>query len=213
MIAASAVALAALVVTGGVWYAIGNQELVPPILIGTPSNVTPPPKEDQLPIGCSGGDSRDAAMVLAAQAEAPRTGTGAVEFAASFGRWAEQYPVPAPGEALQLQAAVISPGSSYDLVSYLEGEPNLSDGLVPNGTEFHLSTVPGVWNLESYSYDGAVVSVGMGIVVGGALHSTFRVSSMYRLSWTDDGWTVEDAMQPRAAEQLFSMGTEFTEGC
>lgn len=205
-------AVAALVVAGGVWY-VNRPGDAPTEPTAAPSASPSTSPVDVDPTGCLGGDGRDAAMVLAAQTDAPHTSNGAVDFAASFVRWVGQYPVPNQDEAKQLQAAVIAPTSTYDLPTFLAGEPNLSGGLVPNGTDFYMSTVPGVWNLESYSDNEAVVSVGTGLVIEGALHPTFRTSAMYKLSWGKDGWMVEAAMQPRPTEQLFPMGTGFTEGC
>lgn len=206
-------AIAALVVAGGIWYAANLPDKAP-ILIGTPSPVTPPPSSDDVqPTGCMGGDIRDAAMVLAAQKAAPHTSNGAVEFAAAFVRWMGQFPVPTQEEAGTIQSAVVAPDSEYDLPAFLAKNPNVSGSLVPDETPFYVSTVPGVWNLESYSDDSARVSIGTGIVINGELHPTFRLSSTYTLEWGNAGWMVLEANQPRPTEELFPLGSGFTEGC
>jgi len=202
----------ALVVAGGVWY-VNRPGDAPTEPTAAPSASPSTAPVDGDPTGCLGGDARDAAMVLAAQAEAPHTSNGAVEVAAALVRWSRRYPVPSQEEASLVQAALIAPEAGYDLASTFAGDPNLSASLVPNGEEFYLSTVPGVWNLEAYAGEIARVSVGTGVVVNGELHPTFRISTMYTLVWTDAGWIVTAANPPRPTEELFSIGTGFTEGC
>jgi hypothetical protein len=152
-------------------------------------------------------------MVLAAQAEAPHTSNGAVEFATSFVRWLTRYPVPSQEEANTVEAAAVADSATYDLQGFLADEPNLSASLVPNGEEFHVSTVPGVWNLETYSDDSAEVSVGVGVTINGELHPQFRISTMLTLNWTSDGWRIAQGNEPRTTEELFSIGTGYTGGC
>ncbi|GAA1772203.1 hypothetical protein GCM10009747_37480 [Agromyces humatus] len=209
----SGVVVAALGVAGGIWYSASLPDK-PPIVIGSPGPVTPPPRNDDVePTGCLGGDSRDTAMVLAAQEAAPHTSNGAVEFATSYVRWLTRYPVPSPAEAEAVAAAAVVDSGAYDLVGSLADEPNLSGSLVPNGEEFYVSTVPGVWNLESYAGDTAEISVGVGVVIDGELHPQFRISTMLTLSWEGDAWHVDHANQPRTTEELFSVGTGYTGGC
>ena len=152
-------------------------------------------------------------MVLAAQKAAPHTSNGAVEFATSYVRWLTRYPVPSSAEAETIAGAAIVDPSSYKLVSSLASDPNLSGSLVPNGQPFYVSTVPGVWNLESYSGDTAEVSVGAGLLINGELHPQFRISAMLTLKWKDDAWRVDHANQSRPTEELFSVGTGYTKGC
>jgi hypothetical protein len=152
-------------------------------------------------------------MVLATQEAAPHTSNGAVEVAAALVRWSRRYPVPTPEEAKAVQAALIAPEANYDLTRVFAGDPNLSSSLVPDGETFFASTVPGVWNLESYSGDTARVSIGTGLVINGELHPTFRLSTMYTLQWSGTGWQIVEANAPRPTEELFPIGTSFTEGC
>ena len=210
-IIAGAVVVAALVVVG-VWY--GTRSSSPPTApTVAPSATTRATTADVAPTGCLGGEGRDAAIVLAAQKAAPHTSNGAVEVAAALVRWSRRYPVPTQEEANAVQAALISPKADFNLAAAFQGDPNLSSSLVPDGEEFYVSTVPGVWNIESYSGDSARVSIGTGLVINGELHPTFRLSSMYTLTWSKAGWTVVSANQPRPTEQLFPIGTSFTKGC
>ncbi|WP_448812174.1 hypothetical protein [Agromyces bauzanensis] len=169
--------------------------------------------EDWEPTGCLGGDARDAAMVLAAQEEAPHTSNGAVEFATALMRWMHQYPVPAADDVAAVEASVVSSGSPYDLTAAYADDPNTSGALVPNGTPFYLSTVPGVWNLESYADDAATVTVGAGVVINGELHPTFRMAKTFTLVWEEGHWTFDEASLDRTTEELFSIGTSYTGGC
>jgi hypothetical protein len=205
-------ALAALVVAVGFWYGSRGHD-APTVPKTAPSAPSTSEAADVEPTGCLGGDARDAAMVLAAQEAAPHTSNGAVDVAAALVRWSRRYPVPTPEEAKAVQAALIAPEAGYDLTAAFEGDPNLSSSLVPDGETFYVSTVPGVWNLESYSNDTARVSIGTGLVIKGELHPTFRLSTMYTLQWSEAGWVVVEANQPRPTEELFPIGTGFTEGC
>ncbi|WP_448002717.1 hypothetical protein [Agromyces bauzanensis] len=176
-----------------------------------PSEATAAPDVD--PAGCLGGDARDARMVLAAQDEAPHTSSGAVEFATSLLRWMHQYPVPAATDVSAVEASVLASDSPYDLSAAYDGGPNTSGALVSDGTPFFLSTVPGVWNLESYGKDRATVTVGAGVVINGELHPTFRMAKTYTLVWEGGHWTFDQASLDRTTEELFSIGTPYTGGC
>jgi hypothetical protein len=208
----SGAAVAALIVVVGIWYGARANDTPTEPTAGPSAPGTSAPVDVE-PTGCLGGDERDAAMVLAAQAGAPHTSNGAVEFATSYVRWLTRYPVPSQEEAEEVEAAAVVDSASYDLVGSLAAEPNLSGSLVPNGEEFYVSTVPGVWNLESYADDTAEISVGVGVVINGELHPQFRISTMLTLSWENEGWHVAQANQPRTTEELFSIGTGYTGGC
>lgn len=205
------VGVAALIVAG-VWFgaSTSNAPTEPTAAPNTPNAGTP---LDVEPTGCLGGDARDAAMVLAAQKAAPHTSNGAVEFATAYVRWLTRYPVASPEEAETIQTAAVVDGATYDLVGSLKAKPNLSGALVPNEEAFYVSTVPGVWNLESYGGETAEVSVGVGVVINGELHPQFRISTMLSLAWDGDVWRVDHANQARATEDLFSVGTGYTGGC
>lgn len=202
----------ALVLAGGIWWAY-SPRLQPVEPSAAPSAPTSSAPVDVEPTGCLGGDARDAAMVLAAQKAAPHTSNGAVEFATAYVRWLTRYPVASPEEAETVQTAAVVDGTTYDLVGSLMAKPNLSGALVPNEEAFYISTVPGVWNLESYGGETAEVSVGVGVVINGELHPQFRISTMLSLAWDGDAWRVDHANQARTTEDLFSIGTGYTGGC
>ena len=171
------------------------------------------PSADAAPTGCLGGAERDASMVLAAQAAAPHTSNGAVEFATAFVRWIQRYPYPSSDEAQQLQTVLADDAFTDDLASYLAGEPDLSGGIVERGTDYYMNTVPGVWNLESVADDDVTVSIGSGYVIDGVLSSTLRSSITITTHWNGSAWTIADADGTRTPAELYEIGTPFTEGC
>ena len=191
-----------------VWNPGGSQPTTAPTAT---SSATPAP--DTEPTGCLGGTARDAAMVLAAQAAAPHTSNGAVEFATAFVRWIQRYPYPSSDEAQQLQTVLADDSFTDDLASYLAGEPDLSGGIVERGTEYYMNTVPGVWNLESVADDDVTVSIGSGYVIDGELSSTLRSSITITTHWSGSAWTIASADGTRTPAELYEIGTPFTEGC
>lgn len=173
-----------------------------------------PTLEDVKPTGCLGGPNRDAEMVLAAQEAAPHTSNGAVEFATSFIRWAYQYPYPSAADANSISgAAVAEDAPTRDLAAFFATEPNVSGGLVPDKTEYYRSTVPGVWNLESYSDDKASIAIGTGVVVEGSLNPSVRGSVTVDVAWSESGWRFVTSEGTRTTEELYEIGTAYTEGC
>jgi len=184
---------------------------------GTPSpRTTATSSANKKPTGCLGGKERDAAMVLAAQKAAPHTSSGAVEFAAALVRWTFRSPVAAPVEADEVSRFAIASdasGAFKNLAAQIEGTPNPSGGMVPDGKPWYLSTVPGVWNLESYAGNTATVTIGSAYVVDGALSPTLRASSTFTLKWENGGWHLLSGEYRRTTQELFSIGTPFTGGC
>lgn len=171
---------------------------------------------DAAPTGCLGGKTRDAAMLHAAQKAAPHTSSGAVEFAAALVRWTFRSPVASPAEADEVsQFAIASDASASfkDLAAQVASNPNPSGGMVPDGTPWYLSTIPGVWNLESYAGDTATVTIGTAYVVNGALSPTLRASSTFTVKWENGGWHLLSGEYRRTTQELFSIGTPFTGGC
>lgn len=171
------------------------------------------PAQDAEPTGCLGGDQRDAAMVLAAQASAPHTSNGAVEFTTAFVRWIQRFPYPSASEAEQLQSVLADDSFTDDLAAYLAGEPDLSGGIVEPGTDYYMNTVPGVWNLESVADDNITVSIGSGFVIDGELSSTLRSSITITTQWDGTHWTIAGADGTRTPAELYEIGTPFTGGC
>jgi hypothetical protein len=155
-------------------------------------------------------------MVSAAQALAGHSSNGAVEFATAFVRWTFQFPAPSVDDARFLSEQVISdtaPPGFRDLAGSMKATPNSSAGAVKDGTSFYLSTVPGVWYLESAASDEVTVSIGSAYVVDGALSPSLRAVSTFTLSWSAGGWHIQSGEKKRTTEEAFSIGTSFTGGC
>ena len=172
------------------------------------------PDGAEAPTGCLGGDKRDAAMVLAAQKAAPDTSAGAVEFAAAMQRFLYQYPYPTADDAVAATNAVMAKDAeTRDLAAFFATNPNISGGLVPDGQSYYRSTIPGVWHLESYSNNQAVVSIGTGVVIDGKLNTTIRGSITVTVVWEDGAWKFLTSSGTRTTEELYSVGTPFTAGC
>lgn len=204
-----AVILAALIAYA--LYAVAtNKPVVEPTPGPTTSEATP---VDAAPTGCLGGESRDAGMLLAADATAPHTTNGAVEFATAYVRWMYQFPNPSADDAATAKAVFAASNDDFDLVGYLDTKPNLSGGVVEDGRTFYSSTVPGVWDVESDSADKVTVSVGTAFVVDGQLSGSLRGSITVTVVWEDGGWRFESSEGTRTTEDLFSTGTGFTGGC
>lgn len=168
------------------------------------------------PTGCLGGSNRDAAMVRAAQKAAPHTSNGAVEFTTALVRWMFRVPTATPAEAGEVSKFAVASDASdsfKDLATALAKTPNPSAGIVQDGKPFYLSTVPGVWNLESYEGDTATVSIGSAYVVDGAMSPTLRAASTFTVKWEDGAWRLVSGEYKRSTQELFSIGTQFTGGC
>lgn len=166
--------------------------------------------------GCLGGPSRDADMVLAAQAAAPNSVEGAAEMAAAMVRWSYQYPYPSDADAGTVSEAAVSaeaPASFRDLASFFAKDPNLSGGIVPDATQYRLSTVGGVWHVESSEEGKASITIGAAFVVKDELSSELRASVTVGLVWEDGAWHVTQLSGERTTEELFQIGTLFAGGC
>jgi hypothetical protein len=168
------------------------------------------------PTGCLGGPKRDAAMVRAAQKAAPHTSSGAVEFTTALVRWMFRAPTATPAEADEVSKFAVASNASdsfKDLAAAIAKNPNPSAGVVEDGKAFYLSTVPGVWNLESYEGDTATVSVGSAYVIDGAMSPTLRAASTFTVQWENGAWRLVSGEYKRTTQELFSIGTQFTGGC
>jgi hypothetical protein len=171
-------------------------------------------ESDATPTGCLGGEARDSAMLVTAVEEADHTSNGAVEVGASFVRWIQRFPYPTADEAAVVSDNALADDSfTDDLTQYLEDRPDLSGGIVPSGETYWMSTVPGVWHLESTSADRVVVTIGSAFVVDGALSPTLRSSISITLVWENGSWRVADAEGSRTTEELYSVGKPFASGC
>lgn len=172
--------------------------------------------DDPAPTGCLGGTAKDAAMVLAAQKAAPHSSNGAAEVAAALVRWAYQYPYPSEADSDAVSETLIASSAPSTFPAFSEffaSGPNVSGGLVDDGVPYSVSTVPGVWNLESYSESTAKVTIGGGLVEEGALSPTLKVSATVTLDWEAGGWKLVGIQGTRTTESLYSVGTPMTAGC
>ena len=190
-----------------------NQVDAAPVPTPTPSTTV---VTDQEPTGCLGGPGRDAAMLLAAQAAAPHTTNGAVELAAAMVRFTFRDPAVTADEAAQVEPTLFASTATpqfRDLTGALPEGQNNSSGVVPNGTPFYLSTVPGVWHVESAEPDRVEVSIGAGYVIDGELSAQLRSSSTLSLVWEDSAWKLDSGSISRTTQDLYAIGTTFTGGC
>jgi hypothetical protein len=162
--------------------------------------------------GCLGGESRDAAMVRAAQDTAEHTESGAVEVAAAFVRWLNQYPYPEDAEQVQ-QSSLSAEAPTRDLVAFFETEPDLSGGLVERDEPYWLSTVSGVYFVESADDDTVTTSIGTGLVADGELSPTLKGSITVTVAWENEKWAFVRSEGTRTTEDLFAVGTPFSGGC
>jgi hypothetical protein len=153
-------------------------------------------------------------MVLAAQKVAPHTTNGAVEVAAAFTRWLDQYPYPTSSDAQKIEDQSLADSApTRDLVAFFAKKPNLSGGLVPDGESYYLSTIPGVYHVESAGTNEVVVSVGTGLVANGSLSATLRGSVTVTVEWQSGNWKFVRSTGTRTTQDLYAIGTPFTGGC
>ncbi|WP_411698701.1 hypothetical protein [Conyzicola sp.] len=162
--------------------------------------------------GCLGGAARDAAMVRAAQDAADQTESGAVEVSAAFVRWLNQYPYPEGVEQVQ-QSSLAAEAPTRDLVAFFATDPDLSGGLVGRDEPYWLSTVSGVYVVESASDDAVTTSIGTALVTDGELSPTLKGSITVTVAWENDQWAFVRSEGTRTTEDLFAVGTPFSGGC
>lgn len=172
---------------------------------------------DAAPTGCLGGQDRTAAMVLAAQKSAGHSSYGAVEVATSFYRWLWQYPYPSAAEAQTVSDAIVSPDASEALknieAQYQAAGNNPTQGVVPPGGKFFMSTTNGVWSvLEGGTPNRVTVQLAAGYVIDGALSPTKTGVSGYVMVWQNGAWRISTGT-PVDQTKLANAGTRFTGGC
>ena len=167
---------------------------------------------DSVATGCLGGESRDAAMVRDAQQSADHSESGAVEVAAAFVRWLNQYPYPDDADDVQ-NSALSADAPTRDLVAFFDTEPDLSGGLVADDEEYWLSTVSGVYVVEDAEPDRVTASIGTALVRDGELSPTLKGSITVTVSWEDDQWAFVRSAGTRTTEDLFAVGIPFGGGC
>lgn len=210
------IVVAAIIAVATVYFG-GRANPEPPGAVATPtssSTADTPLAIDAAPTGCLGGQDRTAEMVLAAQQSAPHTTNGAIEVSTSFMRWIQRFPFPTPEEAGAVDDSLLAANSfTADLISYLAGQPDLSGGIVENGTTYYMSTVPGVWKLETANSDRVEVTVGSAFVIDGALSPTLRSSITVISVWEDGKWKIADANGTLTTQDLYAAGRPFLGGC
>ncbi len=169
------------------------------------------------PTGCLGGLDRNSTMFLSAQKEAPHTTYGAVEVATAFYRFIWQTPFPQPGELASVSDSIISSSaasSSFkDLAGSYASVPDITGGVVPRGSQFHLSTTNWLWAFSPDSTsDNVVVHIATGYVIDGALSPTKVAGIGFQMTWSDGAWhVVAGALLDQTL--ITSGGVRFTGGC
>lgn len=194
----------------------GHGPTGPPVA-STSNSPTPTPSasiNDVEPTGCLGGKNRDADMVVSAGASAPHSSNGAIEVATAFIRWLNQYPYPTAADIAVIEKGALSGSApTKDIAAFFDTKPNLSGGLVPDQSPYYLSTVPGVFYLESAASDEVTASIGTALVVNGALSPTLKGSITVTVAWESGGWKFVSSEGTRTTEELYSIGRPFTSGC
>ena len=168
------------------------------------------------PTGCLGGPQRNAAMVLAAQKSAGHSSYGAVEVATAFYRFIWQSPVPTSSDVSTVEKNVFAKNarkSFADLEGTYKQYPNLSNGDIPDGTKFNLSTTNGLWMIDPDSTnDRVTVNIAAGYVIDGALSPTRSTAEAFVMQWEDGAWHVVEGSKPDA-QTLANGGVRYTAGC
>lgn len=179
-----------------------------------PTAAPAPTSEATEVTGCL-APGQDINMLLATQKGAPHTANGAAEFAAAQLRWQKRWPWPSAAEYQTAIERTWSDAPPFDQAAYdsLVSGPNLSSGIVPEGTPFHTTAGIGRWFVDSYDGDTAQVTVGLSYVIGDAVSPLYRSVGTYTLRWTDAGWTVATLENKYTVQEAFDRGTPFTGGC
>lgn len=189
-----------------------STSVLPPAPSSTPRPTGSAPTFDgRGPNGCAGGEAINADMVLNAQAEAEHNTDGAVEVAAAFTRWLVRSPLPSQEEAQKLERDAMAQDAKVDdLAVFVAQSPEL---LPTEGTEAHLSTLNGVWQIESSAADAVTASIGTRILVDGAVDPANAGSVTVDVKWEDGAWKIVNGEFRVAVDVLFQNGIEFDGGC
>ena len=78
--------------------------------------------------------------------------------------------------------------TAYDLVDALKDDPNTSNALVPNETDYHLTTTINNYLVELYTDSAATVTVNGTVVVNGAMNPQLVIATTYSMVWEGDRW-------------------------
>ncbi|AYG05528.1 hypothetical protein [Gryllotalpicola protaetiae] len=167
------------------------------------------------PTGCLGGPNYDAASVLTAQKDAPNTDFGAVEVAAAFDRFTAQYPYPSTSAQQEVSAALrssSSPSSYWEPYTEQSVGNNPTQGTLPAGTHFTVSTVNGLWRVQDGGNGELIVDMAAGYVVNGSLSPTKGNVSGFYMKWEKGAWRIVEGHNVDQ-NSLAAGGTHFTAGC
>ncbi|MEO8093663.1 MAG: hypothetical protein ABI632_01895 [Pseudolysinimonas sp.] len=205
IVVAGLLVAAAIAVT--LWYT-SQHPATPAAPTSAPTTSAAPAAE---PTGCL-VPGQDVQMLLDTQKKAPHSTTGAVEFAAALLRWLHQYPNPSTEDAAIAQREVMASTSDYDLVEALKDNPNTSNALVPNDTDYHLTTGINNYLVESYSDSAASITLNGTVFVNGAINPQLVIATTYALVWEKDAWRVDSSSRPEPG-RLAAVGKPFTGGC
>lgn len=171
---------------------------------------------DAAPTGCLGGSTHDVDMLLTVQKSAPHSAFGAVEMAASFFRWAYRYPYPSSAESRQVSQRVVaaSAATSFkDIAGSYASAGDITNGEVPKGDPFYISTVDGLWLVKAGSTaDRVTIDLNGSYVINGVLSPTKTAAISATMEWNSGAWHVLSE-QPPDTSMLSSGGTHFTAGC
>jgi len=224
-------AVAVVAIVGGVAFAVTrpDDEPVAAPTTSAPASATPSAaptggssgagdnEDDVPPTGCLGGQYRNADMVLSAQKKAQHTTYGAVEVATAFYRFLWQYPYPVVEDSDVVQSSVMSASAPTAFADIAAGYELVGDdptqGVLPAGTDFHLSTTNGLWTVSEDSSPNRVkVSLAAGYVIDGALSPTEVAVNGFIMVWEDDAWHIEQGLTVDQ-DRLAAGGTRYTSGC
>lgn len=165
--------------------------------------------------GCLAGPGKSVEALVAAQKAAPHTTLGAVELAASFDRWATQFPWPSAKDAKAASSAfaatTVSPLVS-DLPAYFSSRPTQPN---PNNTgeTAGVSYATGRYFIDSATPSKAIVVLGSKVVKNGEVSATKARSVTFSLVWESGAWKVADMTYTMDVQELFDQGTPFAGGC
>lgn len=220
------IALVALLVVGGLWWASANSgndpdpstsptsEAPQPSTSPTPTEtgVGPEPGVDDIaPTGCIAGNGNGIDMLLDARANSPQTASGAVEFAAAASRFFYRDPYPTRDELAQV-AAFHADGEA--IVDSFEDSPAIAPGIAPAGTPLQATMVGGAWYMHEFEGDSANVSIAFYYNVNGVREGDIVTARNFVLTWGEGGWVLSsDGQQRLEPNDVLELGTAFTGAC
>lgn len=186
--------------------------------VGPTTSATPQPTGTGTDVvtGCL-AEGQGIDMLLATQENAAHTEAGAVEFATADFRWLKRSPWPSAEEYMAAIPRTWAGKGGFDQAQYdqLVSSGNASNGIVPEGTPFHLTSVIGRWYVDEYTGDTAQVTVGLAYVIGEAVSPLYKSVLTYNLVWTKDGWASVGTDTKHTVQELFDdgLGTPYAGGC